>query len=51
MAAHNDIARATLAAMKDLKLKGWQFYYETKLKDLPFKFAWDSEQEQEEQQD
>ena len=51
MAAHNDIARATIAALKDLKLKGWTFLYETKIKDLPFQFAWSTEEERRQQQD
>ena len=51
IAAHRDIARATVAAMKDLRLQGWTFHYETTLKNLPFEFAWASPGEKAEQQD
>ena len=50
MDAHNAIARATMASLKDLKLPGWRFYYEQQLKELPFKFAWASREEELEQQ-
>lgn len=49
--AHHDIARATVAALKDIRLPGWKFYYETTMKDLPFEFAWSSLDEEVEQQD
>ena len=48
-AAHNDIARATLAALKDMRLPNWRFYYETTLDELPFKFKWADAAEEEEQ--
>ena len=44
--AHNDIARATMAAIKDMKLPNWQFFYETALEDLPFQFRWANEVEE-----
>ena len=37
--------------MKDLQLPGWFFYYETTIKNLPFKFTWASPGEEAEQQD
>eukprot|EP00961_Rhodomonas_salina_P266030 3595770-Rhodomonas_salina.1 len=40
MAAHHAIAKAVLAGVKDLKLSGWQIWYETLFQDLPFDFAW-----------
>eukprot|EP00961_Rhodomonas_salina_P278489 3762777-Rhodomonas_salina.1 len=39
-AAHHAIAKATLASLKDLHLKGWRFWYETPFRDLTFDFAW-----------
>ena len=42
-AAHHAIAKATLAGLKDLRLPGWQFWYETPFKDLPFEFEWSAE--------
>ena len=36
--------------MKDLRLPNWRLYYETELKDLPFKFRWASELEKQEQE-
>ena len=48
-AAHHDIAKATVARLKDLLLEGWKIFYETTFDDLPFKFAWATEGEEEEQ--
>mmetsp|Transcript_61234 Transcript_61234/g.126488 ORF Transcript_61234/g.126488 Transcript_61234/m.126488 type:complete len:503 (-) Transcript_61234:1075-2583(-) len=48
-AAHHAIARATVAALKDLRLPQWQFFYETPLSELPFRFKWASPGEEEEQ--
>eukprot|EP00961_Rhodomonas_salina_P171347 2310050-Rhodomonas_salina.4 len=42
-AAHHAIAKATLAGLKDLRLPGWRFWYETPFKDLPFEFKWSAE--------
>eukprot|EP00961_Rhodomonas_salina_P168819 2274978-Rhodomonas_salina.1 len=42
-AAHHAIAKATLACLKDLRLPGWQLWYETPFRDLPFDFAWSKE--------
>lgn len=42
-AAHHAIAKATLASLKDLRLSGWQLWYETPFRDLPFDFAWSEE--------
>eukprot|EP00961_Rhodomonas_salina_P225834 3053301-Rhodomonas_salina.2 len=42
-AAHHSIAKATLASLKDLRLPGWQLWYETPFRDLPFDFAWSEE--------
>eukprot|EP00961_Rhodomonas_salina_P289466 3911678-Rhodomonas_salina.1 len=39
-AAHHAIAKAILSGLKDLLLPGWQFWYETPFKELPFDFAW-----------
>eukprot|EP00961_Rhodomonas_salina_P174326 2350657-Rhodomonas_salina.1 len=39
-AAHNAITKAVLAGLKDLRIPWWQFWYETAFKDLPFDFAW-----------
>ena len=50
-AAHHAIARSTVAALKDLRLTNWTFYYETSLDKLPFNFAWASEEEQQREQD
>lgn len=49
--AHHDIAKATMAALKDTNKKGWVFFYETELRHLPFKFAWASEAEAREQEE
>ena len=38
-AAHHAIARATVAALKDMHLPKWQFFYETSLEELPVKFT------------
>jgi hypothetical protein len=48
-AAHHSIARAVVAHLKDLRLPNWTFYYETELRDLPFKFKWASELEERKQ--
>jgi hypothetical protein len=47
--AHNDIARATMAALKDMHLTNWKFFYETALEELPFKFKWADDVEEERQ--
>lgn len=39
-AAHHAIARATVAALKDMRLPGWKFFYEIAFADLPFQFKW-----------
>ena len=39
-AAHHAVAKAVLSGLKDLRLPGWQFWYETPFLDLPFDFAW-----------
>ena len=44
--AHHAIARATLAALKDMRLPNWQFMYETTFSEMPFKFKWASEEEE-----
>jgi hypothetical protein len=49
--AHHDIAKATVAKLKDMRLEGWKFYYETTFENLPFKFAWASEVEERKQKD
>lgn len=48
-AAHHAIARATVAALKDLRLPQWKIFYETELRDLPFRFKWASPGEEQEQ--
>ena len=45
-AAHHNITRAVVAHLKDLRLANWEFFYETELKNLPFKFKWASEREE-----
>ena len=45
-AAHHLIARAVVASLKDLNLANWTFFYETEIKDLPFKFDWTSPAEE-----
>ena len=50
-AAHHSIARATVSALKDLRLSGWEFCYEQMIKDLPFRFKWASDGEAREQED
>lgn len=48
-AAHHLIARAVVASLKDLNLANWTFFYETEIKDLPFKFDWTSPAEERQQ--
>ena len=48
-AAHHAIARATVAALKDLRLPQWKIFYETELQNLPFRFKWASPWEEQEQ--
>jgi hypothetical protein len=48
-AAHHAIARATVAAIKDMRLQNWKIFYETPMSELPFKFKWASALEEAEQ--
>jgi ribonuclease HI len=48
-AAHHAIARATMAALKDMRLPNWQFFYEMPFGEMPFAFKWASEEEKEQQ--
>ena len=48
-AAHHSIARATVAALKDIRLPQWKIFYETELQNLPFRFKWASPGEAQEQ--
>ena len=50
-AAHHAIARATVSAIKDLRPKGWEIFYETPLSSLPVPFQWADESEQLQEQD
>ena len=50
-AAHHAIARATVAALKDMRLTNWTIFYETPLSELPFRFKWKDEAEEREQED
>ena len=44
-AAHHAIVRATVAALKEQRPHGWEFFYETPFDDMPLHFDWASEYE------
>lgn len=50
-AAHHVIVRATLAALKDMRLPHWQFLHETAFENMPFKFKWSDTAEEAEQRE
>lgn len=45
-AAHHSIVRATIAALKDLQPRDWEFFYETPFDQLPFPLQWQDAQEE-----
>jgi hypothetical protein len=45
-AAHHDIVRATISALKDLQPRDWEFFYETPFNQLPFPLQWQDAQEE-----
>ena len=48
-AAHHSIARAVMGALKDSSPKGWEFFYEHTLEQLPFTYRWQNKREERKQ--